>query len=206
MEGFARPGMPTAGSLDIIEPGHPAFGKPVDVLRQNGIERLYWPLYSLSQITAATTGRTLFFQQNADIRVTNIERNGTLPKPQAFAGRAITVGFQPGVTVADAHLLMRSGVLEFQINNRLYFRLPIGQLGGAGGAFASGSGAAGTENVTLGLPTVAAAQYFPVPFILQGEEQFSVSIEWRLALAGLAANTDVTVTMLGLLQRKMTGQ
>ncbi len=205
---FSRPGLPSPGALNI-QAVQPTAGPPVDVLQQNAFERLYWPLYDLQVATATTNTSQFFAAVPTDIRLGNIERPNTLPKPQAFAGRAIAIAFQPGVLQADATLLIRSGVLVFEINNRLYFRLPISSLGGMSGLYVSAAAttvaALTVAPTALGLPTVQSAHYFPVPFVLQGEEVFNIRIEWRLALTGIT-DTDITCYLLGLLQRKPTGQ
>lgn len=197
---FGSPALPSAGALSVAQAQFLA-GTPVDILAQEGYERIQQPLYSLQAVASTATSTQFFASVPTDVRVGNIERANTLPKPQMFYGRGIAFALQPAAALADVQLLARSGVFLLTVNQRLQFQFPVNNLGNGGGVYS-----ATTTNATLGFPSLAFAYYFEVPFILQGEEHFTAVVQWPLTIAGLSATTDVQLVFLGLLFRKMTGQ
>jgi len=199
--------VPPSESAPIqMGPGGPVTGPPIDVPAPQFFERIYQPLYDSVSITAAATSTPFFNTSPTNILFGNIERPNTLPRPQAFACRAISVYYDMNVLAADAVLLSRSGCLVFTLNDRKQFQLPITFLGGAGGLATFGrTDAAAVANVTNGYPSMAFVHWLPIPIVISEEEVFQVRIDWLVALTGLTA-TRVWVAMWGVLRRKPTGQ
>lgn len=197
-----RPGLPGVGYASL-NPAAPQPFDPVDSLELGFQDRTFQPIWD-RQTIASTDTSTVFFNATKSNRLLgNIEQPGTLPEPQTFVGRGICVQMDPAITLADARLLIDGGLLTMTINDIKAFESPIQLLGGGTQLQASGSGAAATEQLSAGVADWRAMLWFPVPFVINAREFFTVRVDWT-AISGLAASRDVTVILLGLLSKKAT--
>lgn len=189
----------------------------------NGLEIVPWTLWDTVTYTSGTTTRaTLFNAVRATKDLGNMAIASMLPNPYAFLCRAprffikgrywtvsqsATAAAQTGA-FDDAQLLVRTGVFEFTIGNKMAFEAPLWMVtagaGANGSAVAAGATAANlvSSYAQNGAADPRAALSFSKPLVIDSAINFNVTLSWPAAAVTLAqSNQDISVALDGELSR-----
>jgi hypothetical protein len=168
------------------------------------------PLYDKLTVLAAGTTSLRFFstpigQAAKTLSDTNMTIAGMLPSPQSFQVYAIAIKLSAAVITADAKLIVRTGVLDFQIGAKSWFQIPLELTsGGAGLAGMSDLGAATPNNtvVTNGTPDPRAMIVLTKPINILENENFAGVVSWPAAITP-SVNVDMFMVLHGELTRSV---